>query len=121
MIQAESRVGAPCNHGGPMSAGKLRLLTAIAYLGLAASLAVLCARPVRFAGNADYRVKEACSPDGTRLASLVYKTISLVDGATGKELAALKGEEFGFSCLAFSPDGATLAAAYRHGIRLWDA
>ena len=64
----------------------------------------------RHQSTADLRV--AFSPDGRRLAGASYQPniIYVWDTASGKELRQLKGQNF-CQCLAFAPDGATLAVA----------
>jgi WD40 repeat protein len=49
-------------------------------------------------------------------------TISLIDAATGNELTVLKGHNSAVGCLAFSPDGKTLASCgigLNQPIKLW--
>jgi len=61
------------------------------------------------------------SPDGTLLAAGVDNTVRLYDVATWHELAAFGGHKPYVKCLAFSPDGKTLATGDWHGtLRLWD-
>jgi tetratricopeptide (TPR) repeat protein len=64
----------------------------------------------------------AFSPDGQRLASgSVDQTVKIWDGATGKELSALKGHAGGVESVAFSPDGQRLASGNEDGsIHLWE-
>lgn len=50
------------------------------------------------------------SPDGTRLAVAGSIGIWLYDTATYKEIALLTGHTENVSCIAFSPDGNTLAS-----------
>jgi WD40 repeat protein len=67
--------------------------------------------------------KAAFSPD-SRLTALIYsgQLIRLVDPATGNEVATLEPRELeNLASLAFSPDGATLAATtWTKVIQLWD-
>jgi serine/threonine protein kinase/WD40 repeat protein len=83
----------------------------------------------------------AFSPDGTRLAVSVRTEanrmatptgrITILDAATGREVALLEGADALASALAFSPDGTRLAAAVRAWsrvggwldavLRVWDA
>ncbi|RKE23652.1 WD40 repeat domain-containing serine/threonine protein kinase [Streptomyces sp. TLI_171] len=65
------------------------------------------------------------SPDGTLLASVdIFATITLWDTASRKKAATLQGDKnqksAGFSNLAFSPDGKTLAYSGNRVITLWD-
>jgi WD40 repeat protein len=69
----------------------------------------------------------AFHPDSKLLASAdFYETIRLWDLPSGKSVATLKGkapEEDGGSggfCLAFSPDGKTLAWGNQHSLKFWD-
>jgi WD40 repeat protein len=74
----------------------------------------------------------AFSPDGKLLAAAWRRTprqagpypgvISLLDAATGKELASLEGHTYPIMCLAFSPDGKLLASSGSGDwlIKLWD-
>jgi WD40 repeat protein len=59
----------------------------------------------------------AVSPDGKVVATDGWNqqrggrtSIKLWDAATGRELATLRGHQFAVDCLAFSPDGRTLAS-----------
>ncbi|HEY7313749.1 MAG TPA: sigma-70 family RNA polymerase sigma factor [Gemmataceae bacterium] len=66
----------------------------------------------------------ALSADGKRLAALSgdkEKVLHLWDMVAGKELRPLRGKVDGFSRLAFSPNGKTLAAAASlDNVRLWE-
>jgi WD40 repeat protein len=61
----------------------------------------------------------AFSPDGTRLASGSYSSVTVSEVASGRVLRTLPG---GANCLAFSPDGTRLATGGSHdkSIKLWD-
>ena len=61
------------------------------------------------------------SPDGTLLAAGLDNAVRLHDVATWHELAAFGGHTPYVKCLAFSPDGKTLATGDWQGtLRLWD-
>jgi WD40 repeat protein len=74
----------------------------------------------------------AFSPNGKLLAAAWQRKpekpgdnrggLSILDAASGKELATLKGHEYPIMCLAFSPDGKTLASGGSGDflIKLWD-
>jgi len=62
----------------------------------------------------------AISPDGKILATAGI-TIKLWDLATAHELRTFTGDSGGFSAVAFSPDGITLAAVSGTSIRRWNA
>ena len=69
------------------------------------------------------RISEiAYSPDGTRLAIASTIGIWLYDTATNREVALFTRNTSIFTCVAFSPDGETLASGTWDGmIYLWDA
>ena len=62
------------------------------------------------------------SPDGSRLAVASGIGIWLYDTTTHQEVALFQGHSGGVLCVAFSPDGTTLASGSRDNtVRLWDA
>ncbi len=62
----------------------------------------------------------AFSPDGSLLAALTQQLL-LVEVETGRPRHALRGPLDDLSCLAFAPDGRTVAAGTRSGaLRVWD-
>jgi hypothetical protein len=91
------------------------------------------------------RAPLAFSPDGQILATTLYRqkkpqpgeampagggsgglpedaeAIALTELATGEALTFIETGRSGFSLMAYSPDGRTLATADRESIRLWDA
>ena len=63
----------------------------------------------------------AWSPDGSRLAAAVGKEVHVYDPATGKEQFRFRGHSDLVSCLAFHPDGQSLASGSDDGtVRLSD-
>jgi WD40 repeat protein len=67
----------------------------------------------------------AFSPDGKRLASADFQTITVWDGGTGRELLTIKGAA---GPVVFSPDGTRLAGQTEHWasikpgeLKVWDA
>src|SRR5262249_58082556 len=75
------------------------------------------------AGDADRSwQKVALSADGAVVAvsSAENRSIRLFDVKTGKELRRLDCPDVTALCLDFSPDGKTLTAGGRAGLRLWD-
>jgi WD40 repeat protein len=63
----------------------------------------------------------AVAPDGRSVAAGRQDgAILLWDTQTGEEVCRWPGDSTAVMALAFSPDGKVLAAASRHGIRLWD-
>jgi len=67
----------------------------------------------------------AYSPDGRRLAYAHHDaTVRVVDTATGREVAVLRGHDAQVSSLAFSPDSTLVATGGGfpdNGVRLWRA
>jgi WD40 repeat protein len=67
----------------------------------------------------------AYRPDGRMLAVGTFKSVRLVDTATGKTIASLDGEAEQVRSVAFSPDGKLLAAAggfpaQKGEVKIWD-
>jgi WD40 repeat protein/class 3 adenylate cyclase len=63
----------------------------------------------------------AFSPDGTLLAMGIDRQILLWRMADRRQIATLEGQTAWVRCVAFSPDGQTLASgSLDHTIRLWD-
>ena len=61
------------------------------------------------------------SPDGTRFAVSTSVGVWLYDADTHEEIGLLTGHESRISCVAFSPDGQTLASGSSDtAIRLWN-
>jgi WD40 repeat protein len=61
------------------------------------------------------------SPDGTLLATCLGNTVQLWDVATWRGLPPLTGFAGPVLCMAFAPDGNSLAACEKNGtVRLWD-
>jgi RNA polymerase sigma factor (sigma-70 family) len=80
--------------------------------------------PVR--GN-QWAGEVTAAPDGRTVAYLNGKDIRLLDAASGKETGVIPGKDEDFHrCLAFSPDGQTLASGFfevptkENVIELWD-
>jgi RNA polymerase sigma factor (sigma-70 family) len=83
-------------------------------------------REARRLAHDDEAGRAAFSPDGKLLAVAVGALekparIVLWEVESGKKAAALTGHEAQVFCLAFAPDGKTLASgSYDHTLRLWD-
>jgi WD40 repeat protein len=77
-------------------------------------------KPLQALGAKAQWGQPAFSPDGKLLAALAEKTaVALFDVAGGKQLAGLDAPPAEVSCLAFAPDGRTLAVG-GDDLRLWD-
>jgi len=92
---------------------------------VAAALAVLLSPATAAPVARQSRSAVQFSPDGRLLAVGGYRTVALIDVATGKAVATLAGHEADVTSLAFSPTGDRLAAAGgapgKSGeIRVWD-
>src|ERR1700735_629435 len=104
-----------------MSVGRA-LFLAVPCLVLVECEPFLCSQPTPRQGHTGRQPSVACSPDGTTIAQAGGKdgTIHLLDAATGKERAILRGDPNDVApSLVFSPDG-TLASGGRKTIELWD-
>ena len=79
------------------------------------------------AASSNYLAGLAFSPDGRTLVSVraeegQHETIKFWDIATGREKATIMGERYAVTCVAMSPDGATLASGSKdQSVKLWDA
>jgi WD40 repeat protein/serine/threonine protein kinase len=71
-----------------------------------------------FPGQGDRPMAFSC--DGTILAFIDGKTITLLDVRTGKQRASVRAASQGVGCMAFSPDGTQLATGSDKGVTLWD-
>jgi WD40 repeat protein len=92
----------------------------------------LCKRDLRTIPGSQYATSSAFSPDGKTLAlgggvtaagsnGPVAGEVRLVDVASGREVAVLTGHTKCVACLAFTPDGKTLASGSDDGtVILWD-
>src|SRR5262249_6863982 len=81
-------------------------------------------KPYRITGRPGAGPALAYTPDGKRLAGLRQKVITAADAATGQVLRRLFTDCRWLSCLAFSPDGQTLAVGEAAGatptVRRWE-
>jgi WD40 repeat protein len=63
----------------------------------------------------------AFSPDGKRLACAGHAEVKILDAATGREKASLRGHTAWITSIAYSPDGTRLASASINStIKVWD-
>jgi eukaryotic-like serine/threonine-protein kinase len=68
-----------------------------------------------------YIYRAALSPDGQRIACIGGKSVWVCD-LEGTEICAMKGHDDEVECVAWSPDGKTIATGGRDRvIRLWDS
>ncbi|MFH1739526.1 MAG: hypothetical protein ABIH23_11010, partial [bacterium] len=63
----------------------------------------------------------AFSPDGTKLATTGWSTVTLWDTTTGQQLYSVQHSDPAYFRVTFSPDGMILVTAGGNAARLWDA